>query len=144
MRSLQLLRTSFTWRDLWDASVHYRPNDVVIFDGNAYVALTPNTNVAPPANVWEIVITGASEGFNLTVDRFSAVNNTLVDQQVSFPLSKVPRDPSLIRFYANDGGPPYTAVGGFFTYDAGTNTVMWLNQGFTITDTDNPRLEYPT
>lgn len=41
------------WMDEWDAGTEYKPNDLIIFDGYAYISLTTHTNQDPLTTLGE-------------------------------------------------------------------------------------------
>ena len=50
------------WRGVWSSAVVYAPSDAVSSDGSSYVAILPNTNVAPPSVDWLLLAAKGDAG----------------------------------------------------------------------------------
>lgn len=51
--SFVLPQTLMNFRGVWSSSTAYSPNDLVTYQGNAYVALASNTGSTPPSTSWQ-------------------------------------------------------------------------------------------
>ena len=55
--------SSFRWRGGWTGTAAYRVNDVVRYVGSAYIAVKPNTNVAPTSTAsWALMASAGASG----------------------------------------------------------------------------------
>lgn len=49
---------AFVWRGAWSSLTAYSLNDVVIYNGSAYIATSTSTNDTPPGTSWELMVAG--------------------------------------------------------------------------------------
>ena len=53
----------FSWRGTWQSGVAYKTNDVVSYNGSAYIATKPTTNVLPvSAGYWSLMASAGTPG----------------------------------------------------------------------------------
>ena len=51
------------WRGVWSSAVAYQKNDAVSYKGSSYIAIVPNTNVAPPTpTTWGLLAAVGAKG----------------------------------------------------------------------------------
>lgn len=51
-----------TWRGSWNSLDSYSPDEVVEFEGSAFVAVLPSSNSAPPSMDWQLLAARGAEG----------------------------------------------------------------------------------
>ncbi len=56
------------WRGTWSAVVSYVINDIVFYNGSAYIAIADSLNDTPPGTSWELLVQQGAAGAGSTPD----------------------------------------------------------------------------
>ena len=75
---------SFTWKSTWSSATAYGTNEVVVYNGTSYIAVTNNQNVRPDTDStkWNIMAQAGAEGGSISSMEDTQISGTVADMAI--------------------------------------------------------------